>query len=65
MAEETVLQMVQNNVRRGEDIVLRHRLRLAGLARDGYNTVAAEAYVCVFEDTQVAQLRQLARMLGG
>ena len=65
MAGETVLQMVQNNVRRGEDIILRHRLRLALLARDGHNTVAAETFVRVFEDTQVEQLRQLARMLGG
>ena len=39
--------------------------RLVGLARDGHDTLAAETLVRVFEDTQVEQLRQLARMLGG
>ena len=65
MAGETVLQMVQNNVRRGEEIILRHRQRLAGLARDGHDTVVAETFVRAFEDTQVEQLRRMARMLGG
>jgi len=65
MTAETVLQMLQRNVRHGEDIVLRQRLKLAGLARGGHNTDIAESYVQVFEQTQVAHLRQLARMLGG